>query len=128
MDCEHRQTDVKEEMKRLSKYAPIYIIYTYIIPYTEIVYGAHSLAITLPSIFKIRRWLLCARADMFCCWQWFDSPDAQFTTPCKSMAQPAKHLSQNLPLLKYTRLSEIEVMLNVICIHQLMLPSKCFCF
>ena len=27
-----------------------------------------------------------------------------------------------------TRLREIEVLLNVICIHQLMLPSKCFCF
>ena len=33
-------------------------------------------------------------------------------------------------ILKYTRLREIEVGLlsNVIYIHQLMLPSKCFCF
>ena len=68
------------------------------------------------------------RADMNGGYQWFERLNANVTGLCKSIAQPAKQVSQNLPILKYTRLGEIEVMSNVICIHQLMLPSKCFCF
>ena len=44
------------------------------------------------------------------------------------MAQPAKQLSQNLPILKYTRLKQIELLSDVICIHQPMRPAKYFGF
>ena len=42
-----------------------------ITPYTEIVYGAHSLAITLPSVLQIRRKVMCAQT-WFGSGEWFD--------------------------------------------------------
>ena len=54
---------------------------THITPYTEIVYGANSLAITLPSVFKILRWVLYAQTSFRCC-EWFDSLNFAFMAPC----------------------------------------------
>ena len=42
--------------------------------------------------------------------------------------QSPKQLPQKLPILKYTRQREIEVLSGVIYIHQPMLPAKCYCF
>ena len=44
------------------------------------------------------------------------------------MEQSPNQLPQKLSILKYTRQSEIEILSGVICIHQPMLPAKCYCF
>ena len=44
------------------------------------------------------------------------------------MEQSPNHLPQKLPILKYTRLRELEILSGVIYIHQSMLPAKCYCF
>ena len=44
------------------------------------------------------------------------------------MKQSANQLLQKLPILKYTRQREIEILSDVIYIHQPMLPAKCYCF
>ena len=44
------------------------------------------------------------------------------------MEQPLNQLPQKLPILKYTRQREIEILSGVIYIHQPMLPTKCYCF
>ena len=41
--------------------------------------------------------------------------------------QSPNQLPQNLPILKYTRQREIEIISDVID-HQPMLPAKCYCF
>ena len=44
------------------------------------------------------------------------------------MEQSLNQLPQKLPILKYTRQREIEILSDVIYIHQPMLPAKCYCF
>ena len=44
------------------------------------------------------------------------------------MEQSPNQLPQKLPILKYTRQREIEIVSGVIYIHQHMLPAKCYCF
>ena len=44
------------------------------------------------------------------------------------MEWPLNQLSQKLPILKYTRQGEMEVLSDVICMHQPMLAGKSFCF
>ena len=44
------------------------------------------------------------------------------------MEQSPNRLPQKLPILKYTRQREIEILSGVIYIHQPMLPAKCYCF
>ena len=44
------------------------------------------------------------------------------------MEQLPDQLPQKLPILKYTRQREIEILSGVIYIHQPMLPAKCYCF
>ena len=44
------------------------------------------------------------------------------------MEQSPNQLPQKLPILKYTRQREIEIVSGVIYIHQPMLPAKCYCF
>ena len=44
------------------------------------------------------------------------------------MEQSPNQLPQKLPILKYTRHREIEILSDVIYIHQPMLPAKCYCF
>ena len=44
------------------------------------------------------------------------------------MEQSPNRLQQKLPILKYTRQREIEILSGVIYIHQPMLPAKCYCF
>ena len=44
------------------------------------------------------------------------------------MEQSPNQLPQNLPILKYTRQREIEILSDAIYIHQPMLPAKCYCF
>ena len=44
------------------------------------------------------------------------------------MEQSLNQLPQKLPILKYTRQREIEILSGVIYIHQPMLPAKCYCF
>ena len=44
------------------------------------------------------------------------------------MEQSPNQLPQKLPILKYTRQREIEILSGVICIHQPMLPAKCYFF
>ena len=47
------------------------------------------------------------------------------------MEQSPNQLPQKLPILKYTRQREIEILSDVIYIeglHQPMLPAKCYCF
>ena len=44
------------------------------------------------------------------------------------MEQSPNQLPQKLPILKYTRQREIEILSGVIYIHQPMLPAKCYCF
>ena len=44
------------------------------------------------------------------------------------MEQSPNQLPQKLPVLKYTRQREIEILSGVIYIHQHMLPAKCYCF
>ena len=44
------------------------------------------------------------------------------------MEQSSNQLPQNLPILKYTRQREIEILSDAIYIHQPMLPAKCYCF
>ena len=44
------------------------------------------------------------------------------------MEQSPNQLTQKLPILKYTRQREIEILSGVIYIHQPMLPAKCYCF
>ena len=42
--------------------------------------------------------------------------------------QSPNQLPQKLPILKYTRQREVEILSGVIYIHQPMLPVKCYCF
>ena len=42
--------------------------------------------------------------------------------------QSPNQLPQKLPILKYTRQREIEILSGVIYIHQPMLPAKYYCF
>ena len=42
--------------------------------------------------------------------------------------QSTTQLPQKLPILKYTRQREIEILSGAIYIHQPMLPAKCYCF
>ena len=44
------------------------------------------------------------------------------------MEQSPNQLPQKLPILTYTRHMEIEILSDVIYIHQPMLPAKCYCF
>ena len=44
------------------------------------------------------------------------------------MEQSPNQLPQKLPILIYTRHREIEILSDVIYIHQPMLPAKCYCF
>ena len=44
------------------------------------------------------------------------------------MEQSPNQLPQKLPILKYTRQREIEILSGVIYIHQPMLLDKCYCF
>ena len=44
------------------------------------------------------------------------------------MEQSPNQLPQKLPILKYTRHRAIEILSDVIYIHQPMLPAKCYCF
>ena len=44
------------------------------------------------------------------------------------LEQSPNQLPQKLPILKYTRHREIEILSDVIYIHQPMLPAKCYCF
>ena len=44
------------------------------------------------------------------------------------MEQSPNQLPRKLPILKYTRHRDIEILSDVIYIHQLMLPAKCYCF
>ena len=44
------------------------------------------------------------------------------------MEQLPNQLPQKLPILKYTREREIEIISDVIDIHQPTLPAKCYCF
>ena len=44
------------------------------------------------------------------------------------MEQSPNQLPEKLPILKYTRQREIEILSGVIYIHQPMLPAKCYCF
>ena len=44
------------------------------------------------------------------------------------MEQSPNQLLQKLPILIYTRHREIEILSDVIYIHPLMLPAKCYCF
>ena len=44
------------------------------------------------------------------------------------MEQSPNQLSHKMPILKYTRQREIEILLDVIYIHQAMLPAKFYCF
>ena len=43
------------------------------------------------------------------------------------MEQSPNQLPQKLPILKYTRQREIEILSGVIYIHQPLLPAKCYC-
>ena len=52
-----------------------------------------------------------------------------FSLPhANSMEQSPNQLPQKLPILKYTRHREIEILSDVIYIHRPMLPAKCYCF
>ena len=44
------------------------------------------------------------------------------------MEQSPNQLPQKLPILKYTRQREIEILSGVIYIHQPILPAKCYSF
>ena len=44
------------------------------------------------------------------------------------MEQSPNQLPQKLPILKYTRQREIEILSGVIYIHRPILPAKCYCF
>ena len=44
------------------------------------------------------------------------------------MEQSPNQLPQNLPILKYTRQMEIDILSDAIYIHQPTLPAKCYCF
>ena len=44
------------------------------------------------------------------------------------MEQSTNQLPQKLPILKYTRRKDMEILSGVIYIHQPMLPAKCYCF
>ena len=44
------------------------------------------------------------------------------------MEQSPNQLPQKLPILKYTRYKEIEILSDVIYIHQPMLPAESYCF
>ena len=44
------------------------------------------------------------------------------------MEQSPNQLPQKLPILKYTRQREIEILSSVIYIHQSLLPANCYCF
>ena len=44
------------------------------------------------------------------------------------MEQLPNQLTQKLPILRYPRQTEIEVLSGVNNIHQPMLPAKCYCF
>ena len=44
------------------------------------------------------------------------------------MEQSPNQLPQNLPILKYTRQREIDILSDAIYIHQPTLPAKCYCF
>ena len=44
------------------------------------------------------------------------------------MEQSPNQLPQKLPILKYARQREIEILSGVIYINQPMLPAKCYCF
>ena len=85
----------------------------HITPYTEIVYGAHSLAITLSSVLQIRCKVLCAQT-WFGSGEWFDRPDAFSLPHANPMEQSPNQLSQKLPILKYTGQREIEILSGVI--------------
>ena len=50
---------------------------------------------------------------------WRAKQDARFTAQCWFNAGTLNQLSQNLQILKYSTQSEIEVLSNVICIHQI---------
>ena len=52
-------------------------------------------------------------------------PDIPHVNP---MEQSPNQLPQKLPILKYTRHRELELLSDVIYIHQPMLPGKCYCF
>ena len=49
-------------------------------------------------------------------------------THANPMEQSPNQLPQKVPILKYTRQREIEILSGVIYIHQPMLPAKCYCF
>ena len=57
------------------------------------------------------------------------SSQLQFSLPhVNPMEQLPNQLPQKLPILRYTRQTEIEVLSGVIYIYQPMLPAKCYCF
>ena len=79
------------------------------------------------SLLLIRRWLYARRHD--------SAPpngltgQMLFSLPhANPMEQSPNQLPQKLPILKYTRQKEIEILSGVIYIHQPMLPAKCYCF
>ena len=57
------------------------------------------------------------------------SSQLQFSRPhVNPMEQLPNQLPQKLPIVRYTRQTEIEVLSGVIYIYQPMLPAKCYCF
>ena len=57
------------------------------------------------------------------------SSQLQFSRPhVNPMEQLPNQLPHQLPILRYTRQTEIEVLSGVIYIYQPMLPGKCYCF
>ena len=79
------------------------------------------------SLLQIRSWVVYA--------QTYSAPpngltgQMLFSLPhANPMEQSPNQLPQKLPILKYTRQREIEILSDVIYIHQPMLPAKCYCF
>ena len=69
------------------------------------------------------------RADMIRLRRMVLTGQMPFSLPrANPMEQSPNQLSQKLPILKYTRQREIEILSGVIYIHQPMLPAKCYCF
>ena len=68
------------------------------------------------------------------CAQTLSGPDGlssqlPFSRPhVNPIEQLPNHLPHKLPVLRYTRQTEIEVLSGVIYIYQRMLPAKCCCF
>ena len=79
------------------------------------------------SLLQIRSWVVCGRHDSAPANGLTDQ--MLFSLPhANPMEQSPNQLPQNLPILKYTRQREIEILSDVIYIHQPMLPAKCYCF